>query len=75
MIEKKNIIKGGYSVEIFGQDGKKFFWKAQDNHTAKDANDYNEIGLRVFDFNLFEKKEKCLGKKGSSDFTYLLILI
>ena len=62
-------------MEVFGHDGKKYFWEVVDNHGIEAANNHGEIGLRGFDFNLFGKYEKGVGREESSQFPYLLILI
>ena len=55
MNDKKNIVKGGYSVEVVGHDRKKVFWEVVNDHVIEEPTDHDEIGLRGFDFNLFDK--------------------
>ena len=72
---KENIITGGYLVEVVGRDGNKVLWEVRDDHVVEEATDHDEIGLGGFGFNLFDKEEKGLGREGSSEFLYLLMLI
>ena len=72
---KIKIIAGGYLVEFFGHEGKKVIWKVVDDHVVEEPTDHDEIGLRGFDFNLFDKDEKGVGREGSINFPYLLMLI
>ena len=46
-----------------------------DYHVVEDPTDYEEIGLRGLDFNIFDEDEEGVVREGSSDFTYLLMLI
>ena len=46
-----------------------------DDNFVEDPTDHEEIGLREFDFNLFEKNKDGVVREGSSDFPYLLMLI
>ena len=45
MNEKKTFIKGGYSVEVVGSDGKKFLWEVVDDDVVEEGNDHVEIGV------------------------------
>ena len=45
------------------------------NHFIEEATDNDEIVLRGFDFNLFDEDDKGLGREGSSEFPYVLMLI
>ena len=73
--EKEKLVKGGYLVEVVGHDKKKVLWKVFDSHVVENPTDHEEIGLRGFDFNVFEQKEEGVGREGSSEFPYLLMLI
>ena len=75
MNERGNSVKKFYSVEFFGRDGKKVIWGVVGNHAVGEATDHDEIGLRGFGFNFFDKDEKGVGREGSSYFPYLLMLI
>ena len=46
-----------------------------DDHSVEYTTDNEEIGLRGFDFNVFDKDEEGLVIEGFSKFPYLLILI
>ena len=46
-----------------------------DNHVVEEPTDHDEIGLRGFDLNLFDEDKKGVGREGSSEFPYLLMLI
>ena len=48
-----NFIKGGFSVEVVGSDGKKLNWKVVRNHIGVKDKDNGQIGLRVFYFSLY----------------------
>ena len=41
----KYLIKGEYSVEVSGSDGKKVFWEVKNNHIFEYSNDNYGIGL------------------------------
>ena len=61
--EKGKLVKGVYLVEIAVHDTKKIHWGVVDNHVVEDPTDHEEIGLRGFDFNCFDKDEEgVLGK-------------
>ena len=45
------------------------------NHAVEEPTDNNEIGLRGFDFNFLDEYGKGIGKEGSSEFPYLIMLI
>ena len=53
--EKKNLVKGGYSVEVFSHDKKRVIWEVVADHVVEEPSDHEEIGLRGFDFNVFEE--------------------
>ena len=38
-----------------------------DDHSIEEATDHYEIGLRGFDFNLFDEDEKGVGREESSE--------
>ena len=65
----------GIRRNCFGHDGKKVLWEVVDDHVVEEPTDYDEIGLRGFDFNFFDEDKKGVGREGSSDFPYLLMLI
>ena len=73
--ENDNLIKGRHLVEIFVHEGNKVLWEVAGDHVVEEATDHDEIGLRGLDFNLFDEDEKGLGREGSSEFPYLIMLI
>ena len=72
--EKENIVKGKYSVEVFGHDEKKVIREVVDDHVVEEPSDHEDIGLRGFDFNIFDKDEEGIVREGCSE-PYLLMLI
>ena len=61
-------------MEVVGSEGKKVIWEAVDNSVVAEATDHDEIGLRGFNFNLFDEYEKGVIREVLSDYTYLLML-
>ena len=57
MREKLSLVKGGYSMEVSCSDGKKVVWEVIENPIFKEPKENSEIGLRGFDFNLFDEYE------------------
>ena len=47
MNNKRLLIKGRYSMEVSGSDGKKVVWEVVDNHVVRDPKVNDKIGLRV----------------------------
>ena len=45
-----------------------------DDHVVEEGNDHDEIGLRGFGFNLFDKDKEWFGIEGLIDYPYLLML-
>ena len=62
-------------MEVVGRDKKKVLWGVVNDHVLEDPTDNEEIGLRGFDFNVFDEDEEGVVREGSSDFPYLLLLI
>ena len=56
--ETGKLVKGGYLVEFVGHDKKKFFWEVVEDHVVEEPTDHKEIGLRGFDFNVFDQYEE-----------------
>ena len=46
-----------------------------DDHVVEEPTDHEDIGLRGFYFNLFDKDEEGVVRERSSEFPYLLMLI
>ena len=66
---------GGYSVEFFSSYEKKVLWEVVDDHVVEEATAHDEIELRGFDFNFFDRYEKGVDREGSSEYPYLIMLI
>ena len=45
MNDKEALIKGVYSVEVVGSDGKNFLWEVVDDSIVEDGNDHVKIGV------------------------------
>ena len=56
-MNKKALIQGVYYVQFSGSNGKKVLWEVLEYRVVEEGKDYDEIGLLVFDFNLFVKEE------------------
>ena len=65
MNEKENIINGGYLVEVFDSDRKRFLCGVVDDHVVEEENNNDEIGLRGFGFNFFDEYEEGVGREVS----------
>ena len=46
--ENKKLVKGRYSVEVVGYDGKKVIWEVVNDHVVEEPTDHEEIGLQGF---------------------------
>ena len=69
------MVKGGYSVEVYDKDGNKVIWEVVDNHVVEEGVEHEDLGLRGFNFNLFnEEREGCVGDD-AKELPYLLILM
>ena len=53
--------------------GKRFVWGVVDDHVVEEPTDHEDIGLRGFDYNFFDKDEEGVVREGSRKFPYLLI--
>ena len=60
-------------MEVVCYSEKKVIWGVVGDHVVEEETDHDEIGLREFDFNLFDEEKKGVGREGSSDFPYLLM--
>ena len=54
--DKETLVKGRYLVEVSEKDGRKEIWEVVDDHVFDEGVEHKEIGLRGFDFNLFEEE-------------------
>ena len=73
--KKEKLVKGGYLVEVVVHDKKKVLWEVVNDQVVEYPSDHDDIGLRGFDFNVFDKDEEGVVREGSSEFPYLLMLI
>ena len=58
LYEKDKLVKGKYLVEVVGNDKKKLIWEVVGDHVVEEPSDHEEIGLRGFDFNIFDEDEE-----------------
>ena len=49
-------------VEVVDNDKKEVLWEVVDGHVVEEPNDHEEIVLREFGFNFFDKYEKGVGR-------------
>ena len=62
-------------IEIGDKYGKKVIWDVVNNHVVEEGVEHEELGLRGFDFNLFnEEREGCVGDD-VKELPYLLMLM
>ena len=62
-------------MEVFGHDGNKVLWEVFNDHVIGEPTDNDEIGLLGFDLNMIDGYEKRVGREGSIELTYLIMLI
>ena len=62
-------------MEVVRHEKKKFLWELVDYHVVEEPTDHEEIVMWGFDFNVFNKYEEGVVREGSSEFTYLIMLI
>ena len=72
--EKEKLVKVKYSVEVVGHDKKNVIWEVVGDHVVEEPCDNEDIGLRGFDFNIFDKDEEGVVREECSG-TYLKMLI
>ena len=58
-------------MEVSGSDGKKILWEVVYDRVIDEGKDHYEIGLRGFDFNLFDEDEEGVVREGLSGYNYL----
>ena len=56
--EKENLAKGKYLLEVVGHDKKNVLWEVVNDHVVEEPSDHKDIGLRGFDFNIFDEDEE-----------------
>ena len=52
--EKEKVVKGKYLVVVVGHCKKNVLWEVFRDHVVEDPCDNENIGLRGFDFNIFD---------------------
>ena len=67
-------MKGKYLVEVVRHDKKKVLWEVVGDHVVEEPSDHEDIGLRGFDFNIFDEDEEGVVRKNCSE-PYLKMLI
>ena len=72
--ENEKLVKGKYSVEVVGHDKKKVLWEVVGDHVVEEPCDHEDIGLREFDFNIFDEDEEGVVREECSGL-YLKMLI
>ena len=68
--DKEQLVKGRYLVEVVGHDKKKVLWEVVGDHVVEEPSDNKDIGLKGFDFNIFDEDEEGVVREGCSE-TYL----
>ena len=72
--KRKKLVKGEYLVEFVGHDKKKVRWEVGGDHVVEEPCDHEDIGLRGFDFNIFDEDEEGVVREECSG-PYLRFLI
>ena len=67
-------MKGKYLVEVIGHNKKKVLWEVVYDHVVEEPSYHKDIGLRGFDFNIFNENEEGVVREGCSE-PYLKMLI
>ena len=62
-----NIVKGKYLVEVVGNDKKKLSWGLVGDNVVEEPCDHEDIGLRGFDFNIFDEDKEGVVREECSD--------
>ena len=61
-------------MEFVVHENNKVLLEVVDDHVAEEPSDHEDIGLRGFDFNIFDEDEEGVVREGSIE-TYLIMLI
>ena len=67
-------MKCKYLVEVLGHDKKKVIWEVVGDHAVEEPSYHEDIGLRGFDFNIFDEDKEGVVREGCSEL-YLEMLI
>ena len=73
--EKEELITRSFSVLMPYPKGGKIIWTCVKDHVIEEKEDHKEIGLRGFDYSLFEEKEGEEKQEGLDGSPYLKHLI
>ena len=73
--EKEELITRSFSVSVPHPKGGKIVWTCVKDHVIEEKEDYKEIGLRGFDYSLFEGNEGRGKREGLDGSPYLKHLI
>ena len=69
------MVKGGYLVDIYEKDRGELIWEVVNDHVVEEGFEHEELGVRGFEFNLFdEEREGCVGDD-VKELPYLLMLL
>ena len=66
---------GGYSVEVSDKDRRKAIWDVVDDHVVGQGVEHEELGLRGFDYNLFDEEREGYVGGDVKQLSYLLMLM
>ena len=73
--DKEELITRSFLVSVPHPKGGKIVWTYVKDHVIEEKEDYKEIGLRGFDYSLFEEKEGGGKREGLDGSPYLKHLI
>ena len=71
---KEKLVKGKYSVKVVEHNRKKVLLEVVGDHVMEEPCDHKDIGLRGFDFNIFNEDEEGVVREECS-VPYLKMLI
>ena len=74
LYKKESLVKGKYLVEVVGHGMKNVLWEVVGDHVVEEPSDHEDIGIRGFDFNIFDEDEEGVAREGCSE-PYLKMLI
>ena len=74
-LDKQALLKGGYLVGFYDNYGKKVILEVVDKHVVEQGVEHQELGIRGFDFNLFDEDMEVYVKGDVKELPYLLMLV
>ena len=74
-LDKEELMKDGYSVQINEKDRDKVIWEVVDDHVVEEWVEHEEIGIEGFDFNIFDEDREGCVEDNVKEFPYFLMLI